>query len=90
MDVPVIMLEFQQSKSFEKLEVPQIQLIVGVQDIPVVSQETGPHSAPGAVLGGCRHARCCSTTGACSCSLSTRLLTPCRGAEAGPHGSRLF
>ena len=38
MDVSVIMLEFQQSKSYEKLEVPQIQLIVGVQDIPVVSQ----------------------------------------------------
>ena len=37
-DVSVIMLEFQQSKSYEKLEVPQVQLIVGVQDIPVVSQ----------------------------------------------------
>ncbi len=38
MDVSVIMLAFQQSKSYEKLEVPQIQLIVGVLDIPVVSQ----------------------------------------------------
>ena len=42
MDVPVIMLEFQQSKSYEKLEVPQIQLIVGVQDIPVVSKRQVP------------------------------------------------
>ena len=41
-DVPVIMLEFQQSKSHEKLEVPQIQFIVGVQDIPVVSQRQVP------------------------------------------------
>ena len=42
-DVPVIMLlEFQQSKSYEKLEVPRIQLIVGVQDIPVVSQRHVP------------------------------------------------
>ena len=41
-DVPVIMLEFQQSKSYEKLEVPQIQLFVGVQDIPVVSQRQVP------------------------------------------------
>ena len=41
-DVPVIVLEFQQSKSHEKLEVPQIQLIVGVQDIPVVSQRQVP------------------------------------------------
>ena len=38
-DVLVIMLlEFQQSKSKKKLEVPQIQLVVGVPDIPVVSQ----------------------------------------------------
>ena len=36
MDVSVIMLTFQQSKSYEKLKVPQIQLIVGVLDIPVV------------------------------------------------------
>ena len=42
MDVPVIMLEFQQSKSYEKLEWPQSQLIVGVQDIPVVSQRQVP------------------------------------------------
>ena len=41
-DVSVIVLEFQQSKSYEKLEVPQIQLIVGVQDIPVVSQRQVP------------------------------------------------
>ena len=42
-DVPVIMLlEFQQSKSHEKLEVLQIQLIVGLQDIPVVSQRQVP------------------------------------------------
>ena len=38
MDVPVIMLEFLQSKSYEKLQVPQVQFIVGVQNIPVVSQ----------------------------------------------------
>ena len=38
-DVPVIMqLEFQQSASYESLEVPQFQLIVRVLDIPVVSQ----------------------------------------------------
>ena len=42
MDVPVIMLEFQQSKSFEKLEVPQIQLIDEVVDIPVVLQRQVP------------------------------------------------
>ena len=50
-----MLLDFQQSKSYEKLEVPQIQLIVGVQDFPVVSQ-TGTHSAvlhaPGLVLAG--------------------------------------
>ena len=38
--VSVIMqLEFQQSASYEKLEVPQIQLIVGVLDIPVVQRQ---------------------------------------------------
>ena len=74
MDVPVIMLEFQQSKSYVKSEVPQIQLTVGVED-------------SGAVLGGCRHARCCTSTSACSCSVSTRLSNPCRGAEADSHGS---
>ena len=38
-DVPVIMqLEFQQSASYENLEVPQFQLIVRVLDVPVVSQ----------------------------------------------------
>ena len=37
-----MLLEFQQSKSYEKLEVPQIQLIVGVQDSPVVSQRQVP------------------------------------------------
>ena len=42
MDVPVIMLEFQQSMSFENLEVPQIQLIDEVVDIPVVSQRQVP------------------------------------------------
>ena len=42
MDVPVIMLEFQQSMSYEDLEVPQIQLIVEVVDIPVVSQRQVP------------------------------------------------
>ena len=37
-DVDVILLlEFQQSKSYVELEVLQIQLVVGVQDIPVVS-----------------------------------------------------
>ena len=41
-DVPVIMLEFQQSMSFENLEVPQIQLIDEVVDIPVVSQRQVP------------------------------------------------
>ena len=42
-DVSVVMqLIFQQSKLHEKLEVPQIQLIVGVQDIPVVSQRQVP------------------------------------------------
>ena len=85
MDVPVIMLEFQQSKSYEKLEVPQIQLIVGVQDIPVV-----PHTAPGKVLGGCRHARCCATTGACSCSVSTRLSTSVSWRRGRSPWLRLF
>ena len=42
-DVPVItQLEFQQFMSYENLEVPQIQLVVGVQDIPVVSQRQVP------------------------------------------------
>ena len=42
-DVPVIMLlELQQSRSCVELEVPQIQLVVGVQDIPVVSQRQLP------------------------------------------------
>ena len=38
----VMQLIFQQSKLYEKLEVPQIQLIVGVQHIPVVSQREVP------------------------------------------------
>ena len=38
-DVPVIMqLGFQQSASYENLDLPQFQLIVRVLDIPVVSQ----------------------------------------------------
>ena len=41
-DVPVIMLEFQQSTSYENLEVPQIQLTVEVVDIPVLSQRQVP------------------------------------------------
>ena len=64
-------VEFQQSKSYEKLEVPQLQLIVGVVDFPVVA-ETGTHSVPGAVPGGRRHALCCATTGAFSRVVSTR------------------
>ena len=43
MDVPVItQLEFQQFVSYENLEVPQIQLIVEVVDIPVVLQRQVP------------------------------------------------
>ena len=39
MDVSVIMqLEFQQSASYENLEVPRSELIVRVLDIPVASQ----------------------------------------------------
>ena len=42
-DVPVItQLEFQQFVSYEDLEVPQIQLIVEVVDIPVVLQRQVP------------------------------------------------
>ena len=42
-DVPVItQLECQQFVSYENLEVPQIQLIVEVVDIPVVSQRQVP------------------------------------------------
>ena len=42
-DVPAItQLEFQHFASYENLEVPQIQLIVGVLDIPVVSQRQVP------------------------------------------------
>ena len=43
MDVPVItQLGFQQFVSYENLEVPQIQLIVEVVDIPVVLQRQVP------------------------------------------------
>ena len=43
MDVPVItQLEFQQFVSYGNLEVPQIQLIVEVVDIPVVLQRQVP------------------------------------------------
>ena len=43
MDVPVItQLEFQQFVSYENLEVPQIQLIVEVVDIPIVLQRQVP------------------------------------------------
>ena len=42
-DVPVItQLDFQQFKSYDNLEVPQIQLIVEVVDMPVVSQRQVP------------------------------------------------
>ena len=38
----ITQLEFQQFVSYENLEVPQIQLIVEVVDIPVVSQRQVP------------------------------------------------
>ena len=55
--VPVIMqLEYQQSK-YENLEVPQLQFIVGLLDIPVVTQRQVPtvptFTVPGAALGRC-------------------------------------
>ena len=90
MDVPVIMLEFQQSMSYEDLEVPQIQLIVVVVDIPVVSQRQVPTvlpfvlqvqflevvDMPVVVQRLVRAAAVCR-----------QVLHPCRGGEADPHGS---
>ena len=85
MDVPVILLEFQQSKSYEKWEVPQIQLIVGVQDIPVVSQRQVPTvlqflevvDMPVVAQRQVRTAAVCRQ----GCQ------HPCHGAEADHHGS---
>ena len=88
MDVPVIMLEFQQSMSYENLEVPQIQLIVEVVDIPVVSQRQVPTvlsfvlqvqflevvDMPVVVQQQVRAAAVCRQVGQ----------HPCRGAEADP------
>ena len=91
MDIPVILLlEFQQSKSYEKFEVPQIQLIVGVQ-VPVVSQRQVPTvlsfvlqvqflevvDMPVVVQ---RHVRAASL-----CRQDCQ--HPCRVAEADPHVS---
>ena len=90
-DVSVIMLAFQQSKSYEKLEVPQIQLIVGVLDIPVVSQRQVPTvlsfvlqvqflevvDMPVVLQRQVRAAAVCRQ----GCQ------HPCRGAEADPYGS---
>ena len=92
MDVPVIMLEFQQSMSCENLEVPQIQLIVEVVDIPVVSQRKVPTvlsfvlqvqflevvDMPVVVQRLVRAAAVCRQG-----------LHPCRGAEADPPWFRL-
>ena len=91
MDVPVVMLEFQQSMSYDKLEVPQIQLFVGVLDIPVVSQRQVPTvlsfvlqvqflevvDMPVVVQRQVRAAAVCRQV----CQ------HPCRDAEADPHGS---
>ena len=91
MDVPVIMLEFQQSMSFENLEVPEIQLIVEVVDIPVVSQRQVPTvlsfvlqvqflevvDMPAVVQRQVPAVAVCRQGGQ----------HPFRGAEADPHGS---
>ena len=87
MDVPVIMLEFQQSMSYENLEVPQIQLIIEVVDIPVVLQRQVPTvlqvqllevvDMPVVVQRQVRAAAVCRQVGQ----------HPYRGAEADPHGS---
>ena len=45
-DVSVIMLPFQQSKSYEKLEVPQIQLIVGVLTFQLCRRDRYPQCCP--------------------------------------------
>ena len=87
MDVPVVMLVFQQSMSYEYLEVPQIQLIVEVVDIPVVSQRQVPTvlqvqflevvDMPVVVQRQVRAAAVCRQVGQ----------HPFRSAEADPHGS---
>ena len=91
MDVPVIMLEFQQSMSFENLEVPQIQFIDEVVDIPVVSQRQVPTvlsfvlqmqflevvDMPAVVQRQVPAVAVCRQGGQ----------HPFRGAEADPHGS---
>ena len=86
-DVSVTMLDkFLQSKPYEILEVPQIQLIDGVVDVPVVLQRqvpTGPLS----------RSRCSSWTRLLTspllrndrCAVAVRRQG--RGAEADPHGS---